>query len=123
MVFEWSLSDSKSPQVSRALLSILADLSNAEVWMVPIHPIISKSSSLFINSSLTVPRAPIRIGIIVTFMFHIFFQFSSKVEVFIFLFAFLQFYSVVSQDSKVHNSSSSLFFYFLFIFFFFSDYN
>ena len=29
MVFHWSLSDNKSPQVSETLLSILGDLSNA----------------------------------------------------------------------------------------------
>ena len=49
MVFHRSLSDSKSPQVSRALLSILADLNNAVVWMVSTRPFISKSSDSFIN--------------------------------------------------------------------------
>ena len=34
MVFHWSLSDSKSPQVSRTLLSILTVLNNAVVWLV-----------------------------------------------------------------------------------------
>ncbi len=53
---------------------------------------------------------PIVIGIIVTFMFHSFSQFPSKVEVLIPLFTFFQFYSVVSRDSKVHNSASSLFY-------------
>ena len=53
MVFHWSLSDSKSPQVSRTRLSILAVLSNPLV---------------------TVPNAPITIGTIVTFMFHSFFN-------------------------------------------------
>ena len=48
-------------------------------------------------------------------MFHSFFQFPSKVQVLILLFAFFQFYSVVSRDSKVHNSASSLFFFFLII--------
>ena len=38
-----------------------------------------------------------------------FFQFPRKVQVFILLFAFLQFYSIVSRESKVHNSASSLF--------------
>ena len=41
MVFHWSLSDSKYPQVSRTLLSILADLNNAVIWMVAICPSIS----------------------------------------------------------------------------------
>ena len=111
MVFHWSLSDRKSPQVSRTLLSILADLSNAVVWIVFIHPVISMSSSYFINPLVTVPRAPIPIGINVTFMFRslFFFQFPSKVEVFIPLFTFFQFYSVDSRDSKVHNFASSLF--------------
>ena len=47
MVFHWSLSDSKSPQVSRTLLSILAVLNNAVVWMVSTRPPTSKSSSPF----------------------------------------------------------------------------
>ena len=34
IVFQWSLSDSKSPQVSRTFLSILAVLNNVVVWMV-----------------------------------------------------------------------------------------
>ena len=34
MVFHGILSDSKSPQVSRTLLSILADLNNAVVIMI-----------------------------------------------------------------------------------------
>ena len=45
MVFHWSLSDSKSPQVSRTRLSILAVLNNAAVWMVSTQPPTSKSSS------------------------------------------------------------------------------
>ena len=72
MVFHWSLSDSKSPQVSRTLLSILPVLSNAVVWMVSTRPPTSKSSSPFNSPLVTVPNAPIKIGIIVTFMIHIF---------------------------------------------------
>ena len=47
MVFHWSLNDSKSPQISRTLLSILTNLNNAVVWMVFTCPLISKFSSLF----------------------------------------------------------------------------
>ena len=72
MVFHWSLSDSKSPQVSRTLLSIVVDLINEVVWTVSTRPVSSKSSSLYSNPLVTVPRAPITIGIIVTFMFHFF---------------------------------------------------
>ena len=74
MVFHWSLSDSKSLQVSRTLLSILAVLNNAVVWMVSTRPPTSKSSSPFNNSLVTVPNPPITIGIIVTCMFHRFFN-------------------------------------------------
>ena len=74
MVFHWSLSDSKSPQVSRTLLSILAVLNNAVVWMVSSRPATSKSSSPFSNHLVTVPNAPITIGIIITCMFHSFFN-------------------------------------------------
>ena len=74
MVFHWSLSDSKSPQVSRTLLSILTVLNNAVVWMVSTHPPTSKYSSPFSNPLVTVPNAPITIGKIVTCMFHSFFN-------------------------------------------------
>ena len=74
MVFHWSLSDSKSPQVSKTLHSILVDVNNGVVWMVSTRPLISKSPSPFINPSVTVPRTPITNGIMVTFMFHSFFN-------------------------------------------------
>ena len=72
MIFHWSLRDSKPPQVSRILHSILADLNNAVVWMVSTRPLISKSSSPFINPLMAVPSVPITIGINVIFMFHSF---------------------------------------------------
>ena len=109
MVFHWSLCDSKSPQVSRTFLSSLAVLNNTLVWMVSTCPPTSKSSSHFNKPLVTVPKAPLTIGIIVTFMFHSFFQFPSKVDVLILLFTFFQFYSVVNRDSKVHNFENSLF--------------
>ena len=116
MVFPWSFIDSKSPQVSRTLLSIVALLNNAVVLMVSTRPPTSKSSLSFNNSLLTVPKASISIGIIVTCMFHIFFQFPKKVEVLILLFTFFQFYSVISRDSKVDNFAISLSFFFFFFF-------
>ena len=78
MVFHRSLSDSKSPQVSRTLPSILAVLNNAVVWMVSTRPPTSKSSSPFSNPLVTVPNAPITIGIIVTFKFHSIFNSLSR---------------------------------------------
>ena len=110
MVFHWSLSDSKSPQDSRTLLSILAVLNNAVVWMVSIRPPTSKSFGPFNNPLVIVPKAPITIGVTVTFIFHSFFQLPSKVFIFILLFTLFQFYSVVSQDSKVDNFANSLLF-------------
>ena len=62
MVFHWSLNDSKSPQVSRTLLSILAVRNNVVVWMVPTRPPTSKSSRPFNNPLVTVPKAPITVG-------------------------------------------------------------
>ena len=68
MGFHRSLSDGKSPRVSRTLLGILTDLSN--VWKVSTSPLISKTFSLFITLLGIVPSAPITIGITVTVMFH-----------------------------------------------------
>ena len=70
MVFHWSLSDSKSAQVTRTLLSIVAILNNVVVWMASTRPPSSKSSCPFNEPLVTVPKGPIMISIIVTFMFH-----------------------------------------------------
>ena len=110
MVVHWRLSDSMSPQVSRTLLSILAVFNNAVVWMVSTPLPTSKSSRPFNNPLVTVPKVPITIGITVTFMFHGFFQFSSKLELLICLFTFFQFYSVVIRDSKMDNFADFLLF-------------
>ena len=76
--FHWRLSDNKSLQVSWTLLSILATLNNTVVWTVSTCPVIFKSRSPCTNLSVTLPRAPITIGIIVNFMFHSFFPFPSS---------------------------------------------
>ena len=70
MVFHWSLDDRKSANVSRNIRRFLAVINNVEVLMVSIPPPTSKSSSPFNNPLVTVPKAPITIGIIVTFMFY-----------------------------------------------------
>ena len=74
MVFHWSLSDNKPPQVSKTLLSILAVLNSVVIWMVSTRPLIFNSPSPFNNPLVTVPKAPITIGIIVIFMSHSFFN-------------------------------------------------
>ena len=47
--FRWGLSDSKYPQVSRTLLSILTDLNYTVVWRISICPLISESSRPLID--------------------------------------------------------------------------
>ena len=69
MVFHWGLRDSKYPQVSRTLFSILAGFNNVVIWMVSTRPLISKSSSLFNDPLVTVPNALVTIIITVIFMF------------------------------------------------------
>ena len=69
MVFQWILSD-KSPHVSRTLLSALADLSNAVVWMVLAFPPIFDTSCPLTMPLGTIPTTSIIIGMTVTFMFH-----------------------------------------------------
>ena len=73
MVFHWSLNDSKSPKVSRTLISSLSHL-NAVVWMFSTRVLIFNSSSSFTNSLVTRPSALIMIAMFVTFMFHSFFS-------------------------------------------------
>ena len=52
--------------------------------MVATHPLISKSSSPFNNPLVTVPRAPIIIGVNITFMFHSFFNPLARLRYFSF---------------------------------------
>ena len=92
--FSWSLCDNKSLQVSTTLLSILADLYTAEIWMITTCPQISKSARPSTNHLGIVPSPPNTIGITVTFMFHIFFS-SCKVQAFTSLFTFFKFYIVL----------------------------
>ena len=96
----WSLTDSKSTQISRNLPSILTVLSNTVGWIVSTCPFISKSIP-YINLLVIVPRAPITIG-----HFHVphFFQFPSKVHVLIFFFLF-HFLSILHSNRPERQSS------------------
>ena len=108
MVFHWSLSDSKSPQVSRTRLRILAVLSNAVVWIVSTRPPTSKSSIPFNNPLVTVPKAPITIIIIIIIIIiiHSWELFTS---------ALADGFSLESEwqqvSSSLQNSSSSYYYY------------
>ena len=88
MVFHWSLSESKSPQVSRTLLSILTVLNIAVVWMVSTRSQTSKSSSPFSNPLVIVANARITIGMIVTCMFHSAFNSLTRLRYLSFFFLF-----------------------------------
>ena len=127
MVSHWGLSYNKSSQVSRSLLSILADLNNAVVVMVSTRPLISKTAIPCTNPLVTVPRPPITVGITVTFMFHSLFSSLERSRYlslffffFFFFFAFLQFYPVVTRNGKVHNSTVLFFVFFVLFFLLFS---
>ena len=68
MVLHLIPSDSKSPQFSRTLLSILVDLNNAVVWMISTCLLISTSSIPFTEPFVTLSSRRITICIIATFM-------------------------------------------------------
>ena len=72
MVIQRSLSGNKFSHVSRTLLSILANLNTAVVWMVSACPPISNTPSRLTVPLITVPSAPITVGIIAALMFHSF---------------------------------------------------
>ena len=113
MVSHWSLSDRKSPQVSRTLFIILAILSNAVILIVSTHPPTSKSSRLFNNPLVIVPKAPITIGTIVTFMFHSFFNSLSRSR----YLSFFSHFSVLFCGQSGQRSllfANPLFFFFFF---------
>ena len=110
MDFHWSLSDSKSSQVSRTFLSILAVLNNAVVWMVSTRSPTSKSSSPFSYPLVTVLKAPITIGIIVTILFHSFFNSLARSSILSVLFC-----GQPRQQSWQFCKFSFLFFFFLLI--------
>ena len=113
MVFHWRLSDSKSPEVSRTLLSILAVFNDAVVWMVSTRLSTSKSSRPFHNPLVNVPKAPITIGIIVTCMFHSFFNSLAKsryLSLFSHSFSFILWSAGTAKSKILH-----VFFFFFFL--------
>ena len=117
MVFHWRLSDSKSPQVSRTLLSILAVFNNAVVWMVSTPPPTSKSSRPLNYPLVTVPKAPTTISIILTFIFHCFFNSLARSR-YLSLFSH-SFSFILWSAGTVKPTILQIFFFFFFSFFFF----
>ena len=117
IVFHRSLSDSKSPQVSRTLLTILAVLNNAVVWMVSTSPPTPKSPSPVNSPLVTVPNAPITNGISVTFMFHSFFNFLARSR-YLSFFSLSFNFTLWSAGTAKSTILQVLFFLFFFFFFF-----
>ena len=115
MISHWCLRESKSPLVSRTLLSILADLKNTVVRMVSTRSLISKTSSPCINPLV---RAPITIGITITFMFHSFFNFIARFRYFSFFSLSFSFTLWSAETAKSTNLRVLFFFLFFFSFFF-----
>ena len=113
MVFHWSLSDSKSPQVSRTRLRILAVLSNAVVWIVSTHPPTSKSSRPYNNPLVIVPNT-ITIGTIVTFIFHSFFNSLARLRYLSFV--SLSFRFILWSAGTVKSTILQILFFFFFFF-------
>ena len=93
---DFSLSDSKFLQVSRTLLSILADLKSVGIKITSILSQILSWSSLFSSR----PRLSITICTTVTFMLYRF-QLSSKIQAFVYLLAFFYFQSMVFWNDNI----------------------
>ena len=110
MAFHRNLSNSKSLQVFRTLLSILAVLHNAGFLWVFTRPPTSKSSRPLNNYLVTVPSTNHNWYNFRLYVPKFFFQFPRKVEVLFLLFILFQFYSVVSRVSEVDDFAISLFF-------------
>ena len=111
MFFHWSLSDSKSPQVTWTLLSILAVLSNFVVRMVSTRPPTFKSSSLFNNPLVIVPKAAITIGIIGTYIINSFFNSLARSRYLTFF--SLSFSFILWSAGTVKSTILQVFFFFL----------
>ena len=104
MVSHRSLSAIKFSQVSRTLLSILADVNDSLLWIVSTWIFIPKSFSPFNKPLGIVPSAICTIVIIVIFIFHIFLHLEHG------HFAFFYFCSGVCQNDKVSYLAGSLFY-------------
>ena len=78
----------------------LAHINYAVIFMVLILTLISNSSSLLSKPLETVPSAPTTIGNTITFMFHSFFKLSSKIQVFVYVFAFFIFNLWFAEKAK-----------------------
>ena len=106
LIFHRNLRDSKCPQLSRTLLSILADLNNTFVWMVSARSLISNFFSLFTMplglGSFRVHRLRVvSLSPSCSVAFLVLWQGLSTCLSFC---VFFEFHYLVCQDGKVHYS-------------------
>ena len=92
MFFQWGMSVCKSPQVSRIVLSISADLNNGVVEIVYIHPPISKSPNPLSKPLETVSTSLIPIGITTALKF---LRYLGSLEKVLGLFSFFTFFKIL----------------------------
>ena len=106
------LSYSKSPQASRTLLSILADLNKTVVLMISTHPLIFMSSRPGTKPLVTVPSTPVTICITITFMSR---SFCNSLASFRYLNLFLLSFNIIvrSVGTAKFTIRQVLFFFFL----------
>ena len=74
--------------------------------MVSILPLISQLASLFSKRWQTVTSTSTTVGITVTFMFHIF-PVSGRIQVFVYLFDFFPFHTMIDGKFLLFNSRSN----------------
>ena len=99
MLFSWSSSTRKSPNVFGTPLCIVGGLDSAVIWIDSILRLKSNSANV-LWSFLSAASAT---GFTVTFMFHVFFSSQARSE----YFRFFYFHTVVNLNSKIHQTGSS----------------
>ena len=111
MVFHWSLNGSKTPGLVLIYWPISTMLYFGWPPLVILFPspLVPVPNFWWIYQAWLLQLASLPLS---CYFHRFFFQFSCKVQVFIFLFILLQFYSDVNQKSKVHYSAGSPFFFF-----------
>ena len=96
-VFHYNLSDSLSPLVFRTLLSILANLNNA---VIQILPPFSNCFNPLSKPLGTVPRTPTTLSITVIHMFHISFSSLAKSR-YLLLYSFFSTFLLMSEWKRI----------------------
>ena len=108
MVFYWSLSDCKSPQVSRTLFSILAVLNNVVVWMVSLVRQLSSPPVPRVILNLLYRKHQSQLVYFSPSCSTIFNSLARSSYPSLYIF---QFYSVGSRNSKVDNFANFFLFF------------